>query len=185
MSPDDPPAAGIDPADFFRADLRLGTILRAEPFPEARKPAYKLTVDFGPGVGTRTSSAQITAHYDLADLPGKRVIGVVNFPPRQIGPVKSEVLILGVHDASGAVRLLSLDEGAGAAAIGVVTSFAGFLALLWLGLAGPLAARVDVLFVTGSVGLAYLLFALPAAAVAGTLLGRVGFVLQGFVPRGA
>lgn len=112
MRPDDPPAPEIDPEVFFRADIRLGTILRAEPFPEARKPAYKLFVDFGPGVGEKKSSAQITEAYALEDLPGKRVLGVVNFPPRQIGPLRSEVLILGVHDASGAVRLLGADGDA-------------------------------------------------------------------------
>ena len=81
----------------------------AEAFPEARKPAYKLVIDFGPGVGRKKSSAQITEAYALEDLPGRRVLAVVNFPPRQIGPFMSEVLVLGVHDASGAVRLLGAD----------------------------------------------------------------------------
>lgn len=109
MSPHDPPAPEIDPEVFFRADIRLGTILSAEAFPEARKPAYKLVIDFGPGVGRKKSSAQITEAYALEDLPGRRVLAVVNFPPRQIGPFMSEVLVLGVHDASGAVRLLGAD----------------------------------------------------------------------------
>jgi len=110
MKRSDPPSAEITPEDFFKADLRLGTIIRAEPFPEARKPAFKLWIDFGQGVGERRSSAQITDAYALEDLPGRRVIAVVNFPPRQIGPFRSEVLVLGIHDAAGAVRLLSADD---------------------------------------------------------------------------
>lgn len=109
MSPDDPAAPEIDPDVFFRADIRLGTIIAAEAFPEARKPAYRLEIDFGPAIGRKKSSAQITEAYDLADLAGKRVLAVVNFPPRQIGPVRSEVLVLGVHDEAGAVRLLSAE----------------------------------------------------------------------------
>ena len=109
MAPDDPRGEEIAPETFFSADLRLGEILEARPFPEARKPAYRLLIDFGPGVGVKKSSAQITGRYALEDLPGKRVIGVVNFPPRQIGPVRSEVLVLGVHDAEGDVVLLSPD----------------------------------------------------------------------------
>ncbi|MCY1197787.1 tRNA-binding protein [Achromobacter veterisilvae] len=97
------PAIGFD--DFLKVDIRIGTIQSAEAFPEARKPAYKLTIDFGAGVGIRKSSAQITAHYALHDLPGKRVMAVVNFPPRQIGPVKSEVLVLGFADAEGGIVL--------------------------------------------------------------------------------
>jgi len=112
MSPDQPPAEAITPEAFFAADIRLGTIIAAEPFPEARKPAYKLTVEFGPGVGRKTSSAQITEAYTPDDLPGRRVLGVVNVPPRQIGPVRSEALILGVHETSGAVRLLTADGAA-------------------------------------------------------------------------
>lgn len=96
----------IDPADFFKADLRVGRILAAHPFPEARKPAYRLEIDFGAPVGVKKSSAQITQNYELADLPGRRVVAVVNFPPRQIGPVRSEVLVLGTHDSDGAVVLL-------------------------------------------------------------------------------
>jgi tRNA-binding protein len=112
MAPDDPCADEISPEDFFAADLRLGEILEAHPFPEARKPAFKLVIDFGPGVGVKKSSAQITDRYTLDELPGKRVIGVVNFPPRQIGPVRSEVLVLGVTDAEGAVVLLSPESDA-------------------------------------------------------------------------
>lgn len=112
MAPDAPPEAEITPASFFKADIRLGTIRRAEPFPEARKPAVKLWIDFGPGVGEKKSSAQITERYALDALPGKRVLAVVNFPPRQIGPVRSEVLVLGVHDADGAVVLLTPDGSA-------------------------------------------------------------------------
>ncbi len=96
-------------ADFERVDMRVGRILEAEPFPEARKPAYRLLIDFG-ALGTRRSSAQLTAHYQPAHLRGKLVIAVTNFPPRQIGPVRSEVLVLGVPDATGAVVLLEPTE---------------------------------------------------------------------------
>ncbi|MBE3638691.1 tRNA-binding protein [Mangrovicoccus algicola] len=96
--------------DFLKLDIRVGRITRAEPFPEARKPAYRLWVDFGPEIGERRSSAQITVHYRLEDLPGRLVMGVVNFPPRQIGPVRSEVLVLGVPDANGDVVLMSPDK---------------------------------------------------------------------------
>lgn len=96
--------------DFMAVDIRVGRIVKAEPFPEARKPAFKLWVDFGPEIGVKKSSAQITVHYDLDELPGRKVMAVVNFPPRQIGPVMSEVLVLGVPDAAGEVVLLAPDK---------------------------------------------------------------------------
>lgn len=92
--------------DFQKVDIRVGTVLAVDDFPQARKPAWKLTVDFGPEVGVKRSSAQITTHYAKADLIGRQVLGVVNFPPRQIGPFLSEVLVLGLHDAGGAVVLI-------------------------------------------------------------------------------
>ena len=96
--------------DFMAVDVRVGEIVRAEPFPEARKPAYKLWVNFGDEIGEKKSSAQITVHYSLSELVGKRVMAVVNFPPRQIGPVKSEVLVLGVPDENGSVVLITPDK---------------------------------------------------------------------------
>jgi len=96
--------------DFMKLEIRVGEITRAEPFPEARKPAYKLWVNFGEELGEKKSSAQITVHYQPEDLIGKRVMAVVNFPPRQIGPVRSEILVLGVPDENDAVVLIAPDQ---------------------------------------------------------------------------
>ena len=104
------PAAPIAFDDFMKVDVRVGQVLAAEPFPEARKPAYKLTIDFGPDVGVKKSSAQITVHYPRAELVGRKVAAVVNFPPRQIGPFMSEVLTLGFPDAAGEVVLIGVDR---------------------------------------------------------------------------
>ena len=96
--------------DFIQVELRVGTVLSAEPFPEARKPAYRLTVDFGEEVGIRKSSAQITDLYATTDLVGRQVVGVVNFPPKQIGPMMSECLITGFYQPDGAVVLAVPDK---------------------------------------------------------------------------
>ncbi|MFV2002128.1 MAG: tRNA-binding protein [Paracoccaceae bacterium] len=96
--------------DFVKVDIRVGKVTRAEPFPEARKPAYKLWLEFGPDIGDAKSSARICRHYTCEELVGKRVMAVVNFPPRQIGKFMSEVLVLGVPDATGDVVLLVPDK---------------------------------------------------------------------------
>ena len=98
------PEIGFD--QFLAVDIRVGTVVAVEPFPEARKPAFKLTIDFGPTLGRKRSSAQITEHYDPADLVGRQVAAVVNFPPRQIGPMMSEVLTLGFPDENDKVVLV-------------------------------------------------------------------------------
>ena len=95
---------------FAQVDIRVGTIILAEPFPQARRPAFKLTIDIGPEIGQKRSSAQLTANYALDQLVGRQVAAVVNFAPRQIGPFMSEVLVLGFPDASGAVVLIAPDK---------------------------------------------------------------------------
>ncbi|MGJ5204775.1 tRNA-binding protein [Bradyrhizobium sp. HKCCYLR20261] len=108
--PTAPAAAQISFDEFLAVDIRVGTIVAAEPYPEARKPSLKLTIDFGPAIGTRRSSAQIASLYDPATLVGRQVAGVVNFPPRQIGKFMSEVLTLGFPDEAGNVVLFQPDK---------------------------------------------------------------------------
>jgi tRNA-binding protein len=103
-------AETISFADFERVDIRIGTVLEARPFPEARKPAIILIIDFGAEIGVKKSSAQITVHYTPERLVGRQVMAVVNFPPRQIGPLRSEVLTLGFADEGGAVVLANVDQ---------------------------------------------------------------------------
>ncbi|HZV84346.1 MAG TPA: tRNA-binding protein [Brevundimonas sp.] len=103
-------AAQIGFDDFMKVDVRVGEVVAADPFPEARKPAYKLTIDFGSDIGVKKSSAQITTHYSPGDLVGRKVAAVVNFPPRQIGPFMSEVLTLGFPDPAGEVVLVGVDR---------------------------------------------------------------------------
>ena len=96
--------------DFLKVDIRAGTVIEAVEFPQARKPAFKLKIDFGEEVGVKRSSAQITVHYGAEELVGRQVVAVVNFPPRQIGPFMSEVLTLGFADANGAIVLIEPDR---------------------------------------------------------------------------
>lgn len=108
--PQTPAGETIGFDDFLKVDVRIGTIVEAQEFPEARKPSYRLLIDFGPAIGVKKSCAQIAANYDLSDLRGRQVAAVVNFPPRQIGPAMSEVLTLGFADESGRVTLFSPDK---------------------------------------------------------------------------
>ena len=110
QTPDTPPAPEIEFGDFLSVDIRIGTVVKCKVFPEARKPAYKLWVDFGGNIGIKKSSAQITDHYRLENLKGRKIAAVVNFPPRQIGPFMSEILVLGFPDADGKIVLFAPDH---------------------------------------------------------------------------
>lgn len=96
--------------DFLKVDIRIGTVIEVLPFPEARKPAYRMKIDFGPEIGVRKTSAQVTVRYTMAELLGRKVAAVVNFPPKQIGPFISECLVLGFPDPKGAVVLIDVDR---------------------------------------------------------------------------
>jgi tRNA-binding protein len=106
----EPVAPAITYDDFHKTDIRVGTIVEAEPFPQARRPAYKLKIDFGTAIGLRRSSVQVVANYRLEELVGRQIAAVVNFPPKQIGPFMSEVLILGFEDEAGNVTLIRPDK---------------------------------------------------------------------------
>jgi tRNA-binding protein len=110
MSEKNDKPAQTDFDTFLKVDIRAGRVIDAQPFPQARKPAYKLLIDFGPEIGQKTSSAQITTHYKPQDLIGRQILAVVNFPPRQIGPFVSQVLTLGLSDADGAVVLIAPEQ---------------------------------------------------------------------------
>jgi tRNA-binding protein len=107
---DEPVEPTVSFDDFRKVDVRVGTIVEAQPFPEARKPSIKLVIDFGPKIGTRKSAAQLVKHYNPEDLVGRQVAAVLNFAPRQIGPMRSEVLTLGFPDEEGAVVLIAPDK---------------------------------------------------------------------------
>ena len=110
FNPESPAAAQIDFEQFLSVDMRIGEVISVDDFPEARKPSFKLKIDFGQGVGIKKSSAQITTHYSKESLLGKKVLAVVNFPPRQIGKFMSEVLVMGFSDESNEIVLFELDK---------------------------------------------------------------------------